>query len=75
MKVKLEHMNIHDQARLITLTGSSELVHMQNVNTKNKERITPVTTQIPVSKTGFEIIMPANSVNIVILKKAMKQVI
>ncbi len=75
LKVKLEHMNIHDQARLITLTGSSELVHMQNVNTKNKERITPVTTQIPVSKTGFEIIMPANSVNIVILKKAMKQVI
>lgn len=69
LKVNLEHLNIHDQAKLITLTGDAELVHMQNVNEKNNERVVPVTTQIPVSKTGFELIMPANSVNIIILDK------
>lgn len=69
LKVSLEHMNIHDQAKLITLTGSPELVHMQNVNQKKNERIVPVTTQIPVSKTGFELIMPGNSVNVIILDK------
>ena len=69
MKVNLEHLNIHDQAELVTLTAEDDLVHMQNVNEKNNERVVPVTTRIPVSKTGFELIMPANSVNVVILNK------
>lgn len=69
MKVNLEHLNIHDQAELVTLTAEDDLVHIQNVNEKNNERVVPVTTRIPVSKTGFELIMPANSVNVVILNK------
>ncbi len=69
LKVNLEHLNIHDQAKLITLTGAPELVHEPNVNKKNNEKIVPVTTHIPVSKTGFEVILPANSVNVVVLKK------
>ena len=69
LKVNLEHLNTHDQGKLITLTGSPELVHQQNVNSKKKEQVVPVTTHIPISKTGFELILPANSVNVVILKK------
>ena len=66
-KVNLSELNIQGNATLVTLTGDKELVHRPNVNTKEKESVVPVESTIPVSKDGFELVLPANSVNVVVL--------
>lgn len=70
LKINLQELSVKEQAELVTLTGDAELVHTPNVNTKEVEKIIPVFTEMDVQKDGFEIVLPANSVNVVVLKKA-----
>ncbi len=42
---------------------------MANVNTKDEERIVPAASKMTVQDNEFEIILPANSVNVVVLDK------
>ena len=61
------------QAALVTLTGNAELVHCPNVNTKEAELVVPVNRVIEVNKSVendeqyMEIVLPANSLSVVVL--------
>ena len=68
--VKLDELNVKARADLIVLTGEKELVHTSNVNTKEGELIVPVTKKVAVKKDKLELILPANSVSVVVLEKA-----
>lgn len=69
VKVNFENLSPKNEAAVITLTGDNEWVHTPNVNTKELERIVPVKSTIPVENTGFELVLPANSVSVVVLDK------
>ena len=70
-KIKLNFSNLSpkQEATLITLTGDNEWVHTPNVNTKEWERIVPVKNTLFIESTGCELILPANSVSVVVLDK------
>lgn len=68
--INLEKLSVAAKAELITLTGEEELVHRPNVNTKEKEWIVPVSKKVNVKKNVLELVLPANSVNVVVLEKA-----
>ena len=68
LKINLDKLPVKKMAELVTLTGGADLVHMPNVNIKEAEKIVPVTGQLEVQAEGFEIMLPANSVNVVILE-------
>ena len=72
--VNLENLNVKAKAELVVLTGDAELVHTSNVNTREAELVKPVNKKISVkkSKVGkqlLELVLPANSVSVVILEK------
>lgn len=69
VSMKLEHLNVKTKAELIQLTGDKEFVHTPNVNTKEIERIVPVAKKVSVKKDMLELILPANSVSVVVLEK------
>lgn len=69
LKVNFDNLNAQSEATLITLTGDSEWVHTPNVNTKELERIVPAETTITINTDGFELVLPANSVSVVVLDK------
>ena len=69
LKVSLDNLDIRDQAVLVSLCGDISQKDVPNVNAKNDERIVPVTTPIYTAKDGFDIVLPANSVQVVILNK------
>lgn len=69
VKVNFANLSPKSEATLITLTGDQEWVHTPNVNTKELERIVPVTSNISVTRDGFELVLPANSVSVVVLEK------
>lgn len=68
LKVNLDKLSVKKEAKLVTLTGEADLVHIPNVNTKEVEKIVPATRQLEVQTEGFEIMLPANSVNVVVLE-------
>lgn len=70
LKINLNQLTVQEQAERIVLTADAKLVHTPNVNTKEKERIVPATSEMKVQEDGFEMMLPANSVNVVVLKKA-----
>ena len=67
--VKLDSLSVADKAEVITLTGEEELVHKPNVNTKEKEWVVPVSQTASVKNNVLEVVLPANSVNVVVLEK------
>ncbi len=72
VRVSLEDLDIKDRASLICLAADGDdpqLAHKKNVNTKEFEKVAPVTTRIPVTIDGFDIILPANSVQVIVLDK------
>lgn len=71
VRIHLKQMEVKEQAELVTLTGDRELVHVPNVNTKEAERIVPAAETISVQKDGFELVLPANSLNVVVLAKSV----
>ena len=68
--VKLDNLAVKNRAEVIVLTGESELVHKPNVNTKEKEWVVPVSTKATVKNNALELVLPANSVNVVVLDRA-----
>ena len=67
--VKLDNLKVKSKAKLITLTGDKELVHTPNVNTKEVEKVVPVSKNISVKNESIELILPANSVTVIVLEK------
>lgn len=67
LKVSLQDLAVEAQAEAITLTGDVELLHLPNINIKEAENIAPVSREIEVPEDGFEIMVPASSVNVVVL--------
>ena len=67
LKVSLQDLAVEAQAEAITLTGDVELLHLPNINIKEAENIAPVSREIEVPEDGFEIMIPASSVNVVVL--------
>lgn len=70
LKLKLDKLSIGKQAEVVTLTGEAELVHVPNVNTKEEEKIVPVTETLSVQAESFETVLPANSVRVIELERA-----
>ena len=73
--VNLDNLNIKNKARVIQLTGEKELVHTSNVNTREAELIQPTTKTIAVKKSKegkqcIDMILPANSVTVLVLDRA-----
>ena len=68
--VKLDNLAVKNKAEVIVLTGESELVHKPNVNTKEKEWVVPAGTKATVKNNALELVLPANSVNVVVLDRA-----
>lgn len=73
--LNLEKLTVKSKAELITLTGAAELVHTSNVNTREAELIKPVSKMVSVKnskdeKQFLELMLPANSVTVLVLTKA-----
>ncbi len=67
VKVNFSNLSVDAKAELVVLTGDKELVHALNVNTKEEEKIVPAYSTLDVAGEGFELTLPANSVNVVVL--------
>lgn len=67
--VKLDNLDVASKAEVITLTGEEELVHKPNVNTKEKEWVVPVSKKATVKNNVLEVVLPANSVNVVVFDR------
>lgn len=70
LKLNFDKLSVKEQAELVTLTGDADLVHTPNVNTKEVEKVVPVTDSVAVQKEGIEIMLPANSVSVLVLEQA-----
>ena len=68
LKVHLDELHVKHQAEWIVLTGLPELVHTPNVNTKEEEKIVPESRSLKVKNEEFELVLPADSVNVVVLE-------
>lgn len=69
VKISLADLDVEKDAELVTLTADAELVHRPNVNTKEAEPVVPVKTGFALEESGsFEVVLPADSVNVVVLK-------
>ncbi len=69
LKISLQNLSVGKQAEAITLTGDVELLHLPNINTKEAENIIPLSREVEVQGDSLEIMLPANSVNVVVLKQ------
>ena len=67
--IKFNELDVAAKAEVITLTGEAELVHKPNVNTKEKEWVVPVSKKATVKKSVLEVMLPANSVNVVVFDR------
>ena len=67
--VKLENLHVANKAEVITLTGGEELVHKPNVNTKEKEWVVPASNKLTVKNNVLEVVLPANSVTVVVFDR------
>ena len=65
--MNLQQLSVKEHAKAITMTGDMELWHIPNINTKEAENIIPVAREIDVQKDGFELMLFAHSVNVVVL--------
>ena len=68
--VKLDALKVANKAEVITLTGEADLVHKPNVNIKEKEWVVPVSNKMTVKNNVLEVVLPANSVNVVVFDRA-----
>lgn len=68
VKVKLNQLHVKEEAEWIVLTGDASFVHMPNVNTREAERIVPSYRKIQVEKDSMDLMLPADSVNVIVLK-------
>ncbi|OMD41964.1 alpha-L-arabinofuranosidase [Paenibacillus borealis] len=66
-QLQLEDLKVEAAAKLITLTGEAQLVHVPNVNQKNNERIVPDEREITLNSSDIVLNLPANSVNVLVL--------
>lgn len=66
-KLDIKGLNVASDAKWITLTGDSSLVHVPNVNKKNDEKITPSESEIRVDSDTIMITLSPNSVNVIVL--------
>jgi alpha-L-arabinofuranosidase len=75
VKINLADLPVEEKAELVTLTGDAELVHRPNVNTKEAELVVPVSSSFEINSVGtrgeqeFELVLPANSVSVVVLNR------
>ena len=68
--IKLDSLKVADKAEVITLTGEAELVHKPNVNTREKEWVVPESRKVTVKDNVLPVVLPANSVNVVVFSRA-----
>lgn len=67
-KINLKALDVEETGKIITLIGASELVDLPNVNKKNYELIKPYEMTISLDNNSTTVILPANSVNILVFK-------
>ncbi|WP_151737677.1 alpha-L-arabinofuranosidase C-terminal domain-containing protein [Paenibacillus tengchongensis] len=67
-RLGLQELSVQTQAQWITLTGDASLVNVPNVNKKNDEKIVPQEREVSVDGDSLVLYLPANSVNILVLK-------
>ncbi|CAH1209943.1 alpha-L-arabinofuranosidase C-terminal domain-containing protein [Paenibacillus sp. JJ-223] len=70
-KVVLEHLDVQASARLITLSGDEELVHVPNVNQKNAEKVVPQESTIELDGDSVVLQLPAQSVSVLVLDRKL----
>ncbi|NGZ77196.1 alpha-L-arabinofuranosidase C-terminal domain-containing protein [Saccharibacillus alkalitolerans] len=72
-RLNLDGLNVSADAKLVTLTGESSLLHVPNVNKKNAEQVVPVEGGFTLEdgETGRTAVLklPANSVSVVVLDR------
>ena len=66
VSVKLDAYKKVASAEVVMLTADKDLAGVANVNTKEKEYVVPVKYQIAVNNQTAEILLPANSVAVVV---------
>lgn len=73
-RVQLDNLMVKPTAELVRLTGAKNLVHTVNVNTREAELVSPIRQKVKVKTKGkepfVELKLPANSVTVLILKRA-----
>ncbi len=67
--LKLDSLNVKENAKLVVLTADKELVNKPNVNTKNSELVVPLTKKLSVKKNSLKLLLPANSVTVLVLDR------
>lgn len=72
-RLRFEAVDVQKEAELVVLTGEAPLVHVPNVNTKLAQPIVPKTCVITADADGLIVPAPANSVNVVTVKKINTQ--
>lgn len=66
VQVILDSEPVSSAAKLITLTGEEDLLHVPNVNKKNDEKIVPTECTVIVENNTLLVNLPANSVNVLV---------
>ncbi|WNS43629.1 alpha-L-arabinofuranosidase C-terminal domain-containing protein [Paenibacillus sp. MMS20-IR301] len=68
LTLNLLDLQAEAEAEQITLTGESSLVHVPNVNKKNAGKVVPHTGKIVLAGNSTLVNLPANSVNVLVIK-------
>jgi hypothetical protein len=66
-QIRLQDLNVASVARMITLSGDEELLHVPNVNQKNDEKIVPQEQVIHLQEDSVVLQLPAHSVNVLVM--------
>lgn len=67
IKINLKDLKINSAGIVVNLTSDSFNAKIPNVNKKNSEKIVPNKTKIKLEKNSAVLILPGNSVNVLIL--------
>ncbi|MCC8168022.1 MAG: alpha-L-arabinofuranosidase [Clostridiales bacterium] len=68
--LKLEDIAVAAEAKVITLTGSSNIAHVPNVNTAYQEVVQPVEESLAVNGDELVVSVPDNALAVVVLDRA-----
>ena len=68
--LKLEDIAVAEEAKVITLTGPSNIAHVPNVNTAYQEVVQPVEESLTVDGDELVVSVPDNALAVVVLDRA-----
>lgn len=68
--LKLDQIEVENEVEVVTLTGDVKTSRMPNINTKEGELVAPKTAVTRVEEGQIRVMLPANSVNVLVMKKS-----